>query len=143
MPDYHNHAAATIIEIKVVMKCTMPVFGRGVSGPALGPPIGIPPWRMHRTPSVSIHGQQRSACALADADGSHWCGGRGWDRWGMIAEAGEGFAHKGRIRRVELGRGCAAPMCIWHVGYWEFQIGGQCMELRYPGQVLKGGGGGG
>ena len=31
----------------------------------------------------------------------------------MIAEAGsgEGVAHKGRMRRVKLGRGCAVPMC--------------------------------
>ena len=49
----------------------------------------------------------------------------------MIAEAGrgEGVAHKGRIKRVKLGRGCAVPMCKWHVGYWGLRIGEQCMEL--------------
>ena len=49
----------------------------------------------------------------------------------MIAEAGsgEGVANNGRIRRVKLGRGCAVPMCKWHVGYWGLRIGGQCMEL--------------
>ena len=33
--------------------------------------------------------------------------------------------------RVELGRGCAAPMRKWHIGYWGFRIGVQCacMEL--------------
>ena len=56
----------------------------------------------------------------------------------MIAEAGEGFAHKGRIRRVKLGRGCAAPMCIWHVGYWGFRIGGQCMEFDIQDKCRRG-----
>ena len=68
----------------------------------------------------------------------------------MIAEAGGGFAHKGRIRRVKLWRGCAVPMCIWYAGYWGFRIGGKCMEVRHPvdnarhpGQMLKGEGEGG
>ena len=44
---------------------------------------------------------------------------------GMIAGAGrgEGVAHKGRMRRVKLGRGGAVPMCQWHVGYWGLRIG--------------------
>ena len=60
---------------------------------------------MYRAPSVGARQRSACACGLAGASGSHWCEGRGWDPWGMIAEAGEKFAHKGRIRRGELGRG--------------------------------------